>query len=101
MRKPVREFSSRVSSVPAAAWDKPRFAGGDRMRPTPYGRNNFGNATFVSRCYSESMEQLILREFHHEVNAQFAELNGMEIVSDYGDVLAEHAALRESAGVLD
>jgi folate-binding protein YgfZ len=47
------------------------------------------------------MEPLILREFHHELNAQFAELNGAEIVSDYGDVLAEHAALRESAGVLD
>src|SRR5450756_2253068 len=71
------------------------------MRPTRYGRNSFGNARLASHCYSESMEPLILREFHHEVNAQFAELNGMEIVSDYGDVLAEHAALRESAGVLD
>jgi folate-binding protein YgfZ len=47
------------------------------------------------------MEQLIWREFHHGLNAQFAELNGLEIVSDYGDELAEHAALRESAGVLD
>ena len=47
------------------------------------------------------MEQLVLRELHHELAARFAELNGAEIVSDYGDVLAEHAALRESAGVLD
>jgi hypothetical protein len=47
------------------------------------------------------MERLILRELHHELNARFTELNGMEIVGDYGDALAEHAALRESAGVLD
>src|SRR5204863_4725687 len=31
----------------------------------------------------------------------FGELNGSEVVSNYGDALAEHAALRESAGVLD
>ena len=47
------------------------------------------------------MDQLVLRELHHELNARFAELNGMEIVGDYGDVLAEHAALRDNAGVLD
>jgi folate-binding protein YgfZ len=47
------------------------------------------------------MDQLILREFHLGVKAQFGELNGVEIVSDYGDVLAEHAALGESVGVLD
>ena len=47
------------------------------------------------------MQPLALREFHHELNARFAELNGFEIVGDYGDVLAEHAALRGSAGVLD
>ena len=40
-------------------------------------------------------------EFHRNVNARFQQLNGAEIVSDYGDVAAEHAALRESAGVLD
>src|SRR6185437_6663648 len=32
---------------------------------------------------------------------QFAELNGEEIVANYGDTLAEYAALREAAGVLD
>ena len=47
------------------------------------------------------MEPLVLRELHHELKAHFAELNGREIVGDYGDVLAEHAALRESAGVFD
>ena len=47
------------------------------------------------------MERLVLRELHHELKANFAELNGAEIVGDYGDVSAEHAALRASAGVLD
>ena len=44
---------------------------------------------------------LLLHEFHQSLGAQFAELNGAEIVSDYGDVPAEHAALRASAGVFD
>jgi folate-binding protein YgfZ len=43
----------------------------------------------------------MLHEFHHGLGARFAELNGAEIVNDYGDWLAEHAALRESAGVID
>jgi folate-binding protein YgfZ len=47
------------------------------------------------------MTLLSLHEFHHSLNAQFGELNGAEIVASYGDVLAEHAALRESVGVLD
>ena len=47
------------------------------------------------------MEQLFLREFHQTLNAHFGELNGAEMVTNYGDVLAEHQALRESAGVLD
>jgi folate-binding protein YgfZ len=50
---------------------------------------------------AELMNPLPLHEFHHSLNAQFGELNGAEIVSSYGDVLAEHAALRENAGVLD
>jgi len=44
---------------------------------------------------------LPLHEFHHRLGAQFAGLNGAEIVNDYGDGLAEYAALRQSAGVLD
>ena len=47
------------------------------------------------------MNPLSLHEFHQSLNAQFGELNGAEIVANYGDTLAEHAALRESAGVLD
>jgi folate-binding protein YgfZ len=47
------------------------------------------------------MNPLMLHEFHHGLNARFAELNGAEIVNDYGDWLAEHAALRESTGVID
>ncbi|MGD1090180.1 MAG: aminomethyltransferase family protein, partial [Verrucomicrobiota bacterium] len=42
-----------------------------------------------------------LHEFHHALYARFAELNGEEIVADYGDALAEHAALRETVGVID
>lgn len=47
------------------------------------------------------MISLPLHEFHTTLNAQFSELNGTEIVANYGDALAEHTALRESAGVLD
>jgi folate-binding protein YgfZ len=47
------------------------------------------------------MMQLDLHEFHQSLGAQFGELNGVETVLHYGDVIAEHAALRGSAGVLD
>jgi folate-binding protein YgfZ len=47
------------------------------------------------------MNPLMLHEFHHGLRARFAELNGAEVVNDYGDWLAEHAALRETAGVID
>jgi folate-binding protein YgfZ len=47
------------------------------------------------------MNLLMLHEFHHGLHAQFAELNGAETVSDYGDWLPEHAALHETAGVID
>jgi folate-binding protein YgfZ len=47
------------------------------------------------------MNQLMLYEFHHRLGARFAELNGAAVVIDYGDWLAEHAALRETAGVID
>lgn len=43
----------------------------------------------------------MLHEFHHGLNARFAQLNGAEVVADYGDRLAEHAVLHETAGVLD
>jgi aminomethyltransferase len=47
------------------------------------------------------MNPLMLHEFHHGLHAQFSELNGAEIVADYGDWLAEHAALHKTAGVVD
>jgi len=47
------------------------------------------------------MNPLPLHEFHHSLNARFGELNGAEIVANYGDTPAEYAALREAAGVLD
>ena len=50
---------------------------------------------------AKPMNPLPLHEFHHSLNALFSDLNGAEIVSSYGDVLAEHAALREAAGILD
>src|SRR5471030_1946884 len=47
------------------------------------------------------MNPLMLHEFHHGLCAQFAELNGAEVVNGYGDWLAEHAALDETVGVID
>lgn len=44
---------------------------------------------------------LSLHELHQGLGANFAELNGMELVADYGDGPAEHDALRETAGVID
>ncbi len=44
---------------------------------------------------------LTLQEFHQNLGARFATVNGVEVVADYGDPLAEHAGLRDSAGVLD
>ena len=39
------------------------------------------------------MEPLALHEFHQGLNARFGEVNGMEVVEDFGDALAEHAVL--------
>ena len=47
------------------------------------------------------MNTMSLHEFHDGLNARFAEVNGCEVVSDYGDPLAEHAALRNTAVALD
>ena len=47
------------------------------------------------------MSSLSLHEFHHGLGARFAEVNGAEVVADYGDARAEHGALRETAGILD
>src|SRR5665213_1854703 len=47
------------------------------------------------------MNPLMLHEFHQSLGARFAELNGAEVVSDYGDWPGEYQALHESAGVMD
>lgn len=47
------------------------------------------------------MNQLMLQEFHQSLGAQFAEVNGSQVVSHYGDWMAEYTALRQNAGVLD
>ncbi|HVU08310.1 MAG TPA: aminomethyltransferase family protein [Verrucomicrobiae bacterium] len=47
------------------------------------------------------MKLLALQEFHRSLGAHFSELNGAEIVGDYGDWLAEYKALREAVGILD
>jgi folate-binding protein YgfZ len=45
--------------------------------------------------------QLMLPEFHKGLGARGGELNGAEVVAEYGDYPAEHAALHQSAGFLD
>ncbi len=47
------------------------------------------------------MDHLPLHPFHAASGARFLSVGGAEAVSDYGEPLAEHRALRESAGVLD
>ncbi len=47
------------------------------------------------------MNPLALQEFHLSLGARFTEVNGAPVVNDYGDGPAEHAALRETAGVAD
>ncbi|HTR42175.1 MAG TPA: glycine cleavage T C-terminal barrel domain-containing protein [Pseudomonadales bacterium] len=47
------------------------------------------------------MSPLLLHEFHQGIGAQFSELNGAEMVADYGNWPAEYKALREAAGVID
>src|SRR5271154_384431 len=60
-----------------------------------------GNVNLPAIAEFFQMNPLSLHELHHGLGARFAELNGAEIVADYGDWLAEHAALRESVGVID
>jgi folate-binding protein YgfZ len=47
------------------------------------------------------MNPIRLQEFHQRLGARFMETGGSQAVHDYGDWLAEHTALRQSAGVLD
>ncbi len=47
------------------------------------------------------MERMKLRESHLARHAVFMEVNGAEVVRNHGDPYAEHAALHNTAGVLD
>jgi len=47
------------------------------------------------------MGSLLLHDFHQTAAAHFLDLNGQEAVAHYGDPLAEHSALYESAGIID
>jgi folate-binding protein YgfZ len=42
-----------------------------------------------------------LHEFHRKLGANFSPISGAEVVANYGDAVAEHAALLDSAGVFD
>jgi folate-binding protein YgfZ len=44
---------------------------------------------------------LPLHEFQASLGANFTTINSAEVVADYGDPPAEHAALHETAGVID
>src|SRR2546423_14931608 len=47
------------------------------------------------------MPTLSLHPFHQRSGAEFISLNGSEAVRHYGDVLAEHRVLIETAALLD
>ena len=47
------------------------------------------------------MTELILHKFHQANHAVFRTLDEFEVEDHYGDPLAEHAALYDSAGVID
>ncbi len=47
------------------------------------------------------MTTLALHEVHATLGGRFTEERGCEAVADYGDALAEHAALRHAVGVVD
>jgi folate-binding protein YgfZ len=83
----LRPNAPRINAIPPVA--------------APCERLHFVDAPVKDHHYNESMASLVLNEFHRSLGARFAELNGAEIVSDYGDRLAEYTALRETAGVID
>ncbi len=47
------------------------------------------------------MLELSLHPFHQNLGARFGDVNGAEVVKDYGDATAEREALCQSAGFLD
>jgi folate-binding protein YgfZ len=75
----------------------------DFMLNTPFTRMRRGFAMSFPLKFNGAvaMTPLALHEFHRAAGAAFTEVNGCEVVSDYGDWRAEYAALREGAAVLD
>ena len=47
------------------------------------------------------MSNSILKDFHRVAGARIAAVNGVALVTNYGDAPAEYHALRQTAGVLD
>ena len=47
------------------------------------------------------MTKMACHEWHEGLGARFGEVNGSEVADHYGNPLAEHAALRTHAGVID
>jgi folate-binding protein YgfZ len=43
----------------------------------------------------------VFSDFHQQLGARFITLGSEEVVANYGDTAAEHAALRDSAGIFD
>lgn len=76
-------MASRAERIPAASGLIPCFC------------SNLGAVKFAA------VTDLSLHEIHQSLGATFAEVSGAAVVSRYGDVLAEHAALRTAAGVVD
>src|SRR5213593_686575 len=65
-------------------------------------RTRFHRARHPVRTTSSYfMTPLVLHQFHEAWGAFFKEVNGVQVVDHYGDPLAEYAALRDAAGVLD
>ncbi len=44
---------------------------------------------------------MALHDFHERLHARFGEVEETELVDSYGDAVAEHSALRTTAGVID
>jgi len=65
----------------------------------PFSKNHCSGHFF--RGTMPAVAQLVLHDFHQNRHARFTEVNGAEVVADYGDAAAEYAALRAAAGVLD
>src|SRR5439155_2467475 len=102
MRSSRRELKTRSRAV-----SLPRYTSAATAMATITTTNSCRNTgagfgtceTSVSSI--EQMNSLALHEFHARLGACFTDVNAMEAVDHYGNPLAEHAALRGVAAVLD